>query len=385
MGRRRTGAKPYSTYGDKGAAYISCTIAKARVRESLGIPWADDRRSQAGIEAAAAKRYASLVEGRVIDEHDDRIRTSDSLPTLLSSWLGDSRELYPSTIGLLRIHAVHFSTFFRNIRDIMGDTAPQRYGQHRIKSVMRTTVRKELSSLFNFYGWCMTHDKIRSLPRRADLAPGLRGVRVGKQRAKPLHLTPDEALSILDALPEWAAKGGRGKNPGEVAGAFRVRDFFSLLWETGLRPGTISKLEVPQHWKPGRGELFISADIDKARYERAVPLTKAALAILARCAPKAGPVFGAHAYGAIAKRAAVAVLGPERAKLFAPYDLRHARATFLLAASQDMLGVGYMLGHKQTTTTNRYLHAAKDHADRTVELAELGSQLAADKKKTPAG
>jgi site-specific recombinase XerC len=44
----------------------------------------------------------------------------------------------------------------------------------------------------------------------------------------------------------------------------------------------------------------------------------------------------------------------------APYDLRHAKGTHGLEASGGNLnGVAYLLGHKQVTTTNRYVHASQ--------------------------
>jgi len=75
-----------------------------------------------------------------------------------------------------------------------------------------------------------------------------------------------------------------------------VRARCELLYETGLRPTTVDALSVPEHWEPGAKVLTITAAIDKEGYSREVPLTTRAMAILRRCAPDQGVVFGRHRY-----------------------------------------------------------------------------------------
>jgi len=41
------------------------------------------------------------------------------------------------------------------------------------------------------------------------------------------------------------------------------------------------------------------------------------------------------------------VLTPERGKRFAPYDLRHVRATHLLEETFNVAGVEHLLGHAE--------------------------------------
>jgi integrase len=71
-----------------------------------------------------------------------------------------------------------------------------------------------------------------------------------------------------------------------------VRPLFTVLWETGLRESTILRLRTPEHYKRGARRLFISEDIDKARYKRSLPLTDAARKALDRVCPrKPGVLF----------------------------------------------------------------------------------------------
>ena len=66
-----------------------------------------------------------------------------------------------------------------------------------------------------------------------------------------------------------------------------------------------------------------------------------------RVCPETCRIFGAHNW---TKQFAKAAAKAEMAKGFAPYDLRHGRAAHLLSTTgDDILGVGYALGHKRPT------------------------------------
>lgn len=369
--------KPFTVYSYRGVAYINAHVGATRVRESLGVPY-DPKQASAGerraVETAASKRYADLISGRVLAPKGARITTLNTLEELLALWIEDAKQTYPRTQKLVVIMARHFETFANTgdekdkrtpLERLMEDTSPRAYAISRIRSILRMTVNKEISWLFRFYEWCKAEKHIASLPDRPDLPKGLTGVRSGTQRSEPVQITHEEALMIIELTPEWAAKGGR--NHGEHSkGAFRVRDALRLSYETGLRPSTLQKISVPEHYTHGSPTLKVTADIDKSSNERRVPLTEAAREILDRCAPAKGLIFGAHDFRDHIKAAALQVLSPEKAEDFARYDLRHGRARSLLAASSNLLGVAHMLGHKRLTTTNRYLKTREEDASEVV-------------------
>lgn len=126
---------------------------------------------------------------------------------------------------------------------------------------------------------------------------------------------------------------------------------------------TLHGLRAPDHWRPGRTDLTIPAALDKSRWERVVPLSARAIAALTHAAPVEGLIFGEHDYRGWLRRAALAAgLPHERASRVVPYDLRHARATSLLAAGASLPGVQHLLGHRLASTTDRYTHPGPDHA-----------------------
>lgn len=293
-------------------------------------------------------------------------------------WLVDCEKLYPRSYALKEVHGRTFLKFTASVAKLMADEGPLQFALTRLKSILRTTVRKEVTSLFGFYEWCKAEEYITSIPPRPKLPKGMKGHRAGTQRAKPVPITHAEALALIEALPEWAAKGGRTKDRQKVSNAFRVRDVFRFAYETGLRPGTLNRMRVPHHWKRGQRVLNITEDIDKVSYAREVPLSARAVEILERCAPEFGLIFGKHDYRTHLKAAARAIFSDEaKARDFAAYDFRHGRITHVVTSSQDLLGTAYLAGHRQVTTTNRYLHASQAQAEKALEAVEkLGTDWA---------
>lgn len=395
MGRRATGSRPWNIFNGRGVAFISTTVGGQRIRESLGVPFplSGSGKHARIAEAAAEARYRQLIEGRVLaGPQGSRILTAHTLDELLGMWLADVLSLYPSSWKMFQIHSRHLVAFADTpvnpsdrrtpLQRLTDDGAPEAYGVWRLHSVLRTTARKELSTLSGFLAWAKSKRYLASLPERTKLPSGMKGKRIGSQRAKSVFVTHAQALAIIELLPEWAARGSRPSDEkSKVKGAYRVRDTMRFAYETGLRPATLARLSVPTHWSPGRATLTITDDADKSRYGREVPLSKVAAAILERVAPDAGLIFGKHDYRHHYKSAAAKVLPPELADDFAPYDLRHGRARLLLAASGDILGTGFLLGHRQATTTNHYLRGSLAAGQAAVNAAEgFGSNSAANEE-----
>ncbi len=260
----------------------------------------------------------------------------------------------------MRAHLVpYFKTLDRVTPGRIGD-----YQRDRLRLVTRATVRKERNTLATFLVWCREQE-IADV-QMPTLAKGI-GTRATTRKAKAIDITPGQALAFLWALPVLS----RGKI--RQSHRFPVRARYVVAWETGLRPSTLDKLSIPEHWAPGSSELVIEDAIDKARFGRTVPLTELARLALESAAPANGLVFGRRCYRMYVSEAASAAQLPAG---FSPYDMRHGRALQLTEASGNLPGVAFLLGHRKLTTTSLYLRGTRRAADAALAAAVLSGAAA---------
>lgn len=322
-------------------------------------------------QEAAARAYASVISGQRRPVRRTPGKLLD-LADMLDLWIESKRPgLDPETVPILENYARRYVDFFASV-DKITEASGEAYGMARLGQVLRTTVNRELSYLREFLRWAKRHGAIGAIPHIPRLPPKAQGVRSGKQRAKAVHITPEQAAQILALLPELSKTIDGRKWP--------LRDRFDFMWETALRPETLSRISVPDHWRPGSRVLELTNEDDKARWGREVDLTDKAVSILERIAPARGPIFGRHKYYKAIKKAATAVLGPVKGKSFAPYDFRHGRAKSVLDAGGPIRGVSYMLGHKLVSTTDKYL-APEQSAGREALRAAGGFRTISGPKK----
>ncbi len=337
MGRPSEGWK---VHWKRGWAYVHFTWSKYEYR--LALRTRDRREAQ----EAAAREYAEVVSGRRRPLQRAPWRLLD-LAELLDSWLESKRtSVDASFFPTLEIYARLFVERFGSL-DRITEASASTFGLTRLGEGLRTTVLRELSYLRQFLAWCELHGVLPVAPRVPKLPPKAKGVRTGPQRARSVHISEVEAKAILALLPEESKTIAGRKWP--------LRSRFAFMWETALRPETISRLSVPDNWRPGMTHVVLTDEDDKARFGRDVDLTPEAVSILNSVAPDRGIIFGHHVFYKALKRAARAVLGALRGNGFAPYDFRHGRAKERLDAGALIRGVSYMLGHKRVSTTDKYL------------------------------
>lgn len=297
-------------------------------------------------QEASAREYAKVVTAAVRPVRRQPGKLLD-LADLFDMWIESKRSsLDPSTVPTLDIYARRFVDFFGTLGGI-DKASGSTYGLARLGQALRTTVLRELAYLRQFLDWCELHGALESVPVIPKLPPKARGTRTGRQRAKPVHISAEQAAAILALLPE------ESKTIGDRTWPIRAR--FAFMWETMLRPESISRIRTPEHWRPGSMQLELEDEDDKARWGRVLDLTPTAARLLAEVAPQHGLIFGDHNYAKVLKQAATAVLGPRLGKMFAPYDFRHGGAKDALDAGAAIRGVAYNLGHKRVSTTDKYL------------------------------
>ncbi len=337
MGRAPQG---WSVHWKRGWAYAHFTWNGVLYRPALRTR--DKREAQ----EAAAREYAKVISGerRPVKRQPGRLF---DLADLLDQWLESKRtsidvKFFPQLESYARLYIQTFGSL-GNIDEASGST----FGLTRLGQALRTTVLRELAYLRQFLDWCVLHGALADAPKIPKLPPKARGVRTGPQRAKSIHINHEQAAEILALLPlESKTIAGR---------KWPVRARFEFMWQTMLRPETLARLRVPEHWRPGAKQVDLEDEDDKARWGRTIDLTPEAIRILTRIAPKAGLIFGDHNFSKAIKRAAIAILGPRLGQQFAPYDFRHGGAKDTLDAGAGIRGLAYNLGHKRLSTTDRYL------------------------------
>lgn len=320
-------------------------------------------------DPTVAQERAALIYAEVVSGRWDRNlvvgRPGQAFDEIIAEWLFaikakpgapvGSGSCKPKTWDLYKIHGTHLARFFKTIDRVTGT---EDYYKARLTEVVRETCKKEITTLRRIMKWAKKQKYISAVPE-LDYPPKSSAGTPDKKRKhkrKPVPLDRDEALAIIAELPATSKRARRGN----VKHA--VRDFYVVLWETGLRPTTVEQIATPTHYRRGIGELKIDEVIDKVYYQRDLDLTPAARHALDRWAKdEGGPVFGVHdlrvpfraACKAAAKKGKLAEWKSEEAT---QYDFRHGRTTDLLDSGASMVGVAYLVGHKHITTTNRYTH-----------------------------
>ena len=375
MGRRSDGFR-IRWKGEPPVAYVRFSHAGRRFELATG------ERDPVRAQRKSARIYADVIAGKLPrSARSGVVKSEQPFDVLAAEWLAEFEATHPDSESG-KIWKGYVKLWLAFFGDRIEDITPRAIAQFtasRLAVVLRESVRKERSALRVFFAWLVDHEKLaeEDVPAFPKLKKTLPGKRATKRKTKPVDLTPDEVRAFIAALPEWSKRGDRRKSvpKGEKLPKVAVRGYFEILWETGLRPRTVQRLDGGVHFVVGAKRLRITDDIDKIRFGRELLLSERARAVLDKYCPPDGPIFGKHDLRAYIEPAARAAgLDPSKVALLSSYDLRHARGTYLVNEGGSLLGAAFNLGHKQPTTTNRYLRVNEREGDRTMELAEKGEQ-----------
>ncbi len=322
---------------------------------------------------AAARIYAAFVSGREEVAGPRPKASAEPLDVLLAHWLTDlESSLDETTVDQYAMYARRFIPFFRRLERITKSTAAD-YSRARLREVRRKTLLKELSALRGFLAWCVEKNLLPEGPLIESPSRKSVGQPDPKGRFKRGHvdLCEAEVEAILAALPRQSRRG------------LVARAFFRVLWETGLRPGTVAALRAPDDYRKGSSVLVVRDEADKNRFGRQLPLTDKAREALDQVCPDIGLLFGAHRLRETLRAAAHRAQLPDgKAERITSYDFRHARLTFMASATPDLVGIAYLAGHRRVSTTALYVHGNEKAAAEV--LASLSApSLPRGRSETP--
>jgi site-specific recombinase XerC len=359
----------FHLYTDRrtGVHFVRFTHAGRRYNLSTGE--ADPRAAK----VEAAQLYSETVSGRR-RAHARGVSTTLGLPELLSEWVAamDGEASDGQVAEWERVAFTHLEPFFGSASRFTTESFRD-YARARLRQVQRSTVKKELSALRRFLRWAHEAGHLPELLEVPSPPRGALGVEHegGKRRQVRVELTPELAREIIAHLPERAPRSG-----------WPVRAFYAVMWETSLRRSTLQKLEAPKHYRKGAKELLVTRDIDKARFERTLPLSKAARRALDAVCPAKGPIFGAADVRHLLQAAGVAAgLPADQARHLSNHDFRHGRLTEWGGRTTDLTAMAYLAGHTRVSTTAIYVHAHRRAAAALVEGGDSGRHSGRGRRK----
>ena len=231
-------------------------------------------RAAAGVEAA--RIYAAVVEGRLVERPASgraarRVASGDLL-THCADWLDACRATHgPTTLAVWEVYVLGWCRRWTALRDL-SPAALGTWMRDRLERVSASSVRKEASALRTLSAWLLEQGRVSAPLPVPDVPARAVGTRASTRKPRCQTLSPSQVEALLAACPEWVQRPGHEPRP--------ARLLLTLLWETGLRPVTLHRLVYGQHWRRGWAHLALTADLDKTRWARDVPLSPRAVATL---------------------------------------------------------------------------------------------------------
>jgi site-specific recombinase XerD len=198
-------------------------------------------------------------------------------------------------------------------------------------------------------------------------------------RKLPVALAPDQVSRLLD----------EPKSDTEIG--LRDRALLALLYGTGIRASECATLRSGQ---VDLVQLTITVR-GKGGHERAIPLNPQLAEVLRTYAHVRGPALPTAPFfrsrfgrplsrGAIYER--VRTWG-QRSRIgipLSPHRMRHTFATHLVRAGVGLVTIRDLLGHRQITSTQIYLHVTADDLRAAAARHPIGSLLATVEHLLPA-
>ena len=259
------------------------------------------------------------------------------------------RNYSPRTIEIYVAHVARFAKHFGRSPELLGPDEMRAFQLQLLeKKVSWSQFNQTVCALRFFYGKTLG---------RSELVPMLA---FGKRPKKlACVLSPQEVAQLLDAA-----------RPG------RERVLFQTAYACGLRLMEVLSLQVKDI---DSARMLVHVRQGKGNKDRLVPLSLKLLTELRdywrshrpaqwlfSTKDQQGPVHP----GTVQRQLRRAVLKAGLRKPATMHTLRHSYATHMLEAGVDVMTLQKILGHRQLSTTARYLHLRGDQLQRLPSLLD---------------
>ncbi|MBV9950459.1 MAG: tyrosine-type recombinase/integrase [Acidimicrobiia bacterium] len=290
-----------------------------------------------------------------------------SVAWYVEDFCGSLTAAAPATVNAYRTDIEGFVTWAERL-GLEGPDGVERLTLRRwvaylsTRNYARRSVARKATSLRRYFGWLARTGRIP-----ADPSLGLQ-VKGGGGRL-PEVLGQHHLEAMLD--PDRATGPSGGRDPREVALAWRDLAVIELLYGSGLRVGELCSLRADD------------VDLDRSRATvmgkgskaRVVPLSGPAVSALGswlRSAPDAGPspkggfLFPNRRGNPLTPRDVRRIIDTRAPVPTHPHALRHTFATHLLDGGADLRAVQELLGHADLGTTQIYTHVSRERLRQVV-------------------
>jgi len=229
-----------------------------------------------------------------------------------------------------------------------------------------SAVNRHLVILRSFYRAIVAMGHLAPAQNPLAAFPSIKAV----PKKLPITLAPEEVQRLLAAPPTDTIMG------------LRDRAIMALLYGTGIRASECATLR--------QGQLDLDAltitVTGKGRHQRTIPLNdQVAAALRVYCQARgpalpAAPVFRSRrgrtmSRGGIYDRVHYWGKHARLGKVLSPHRLRHTFATHLVRAGVNLVTIRDLLGHRQITSTQIYLHVTAYDMRAAAERHPIGRLL----------
>lgn len=292
---------------------------------------------------------------------DIEFHISDYLKTLRS------RQYSPASIRSYSIDLARFQTYLKN-RNVALDGVDKSLirtylGQIRASNYKNASLLRKHASLRSFFKHLFSTGKLTANP-----CEGLSSPR--KEQKLPSFLTPEEFENLVQEMCH-------ARN---VVAAARNRAWLELVYSSGIRVAEAAAMNIEDidFWN---GTIRV---IGKGNKERVVPVGKTSLAAIrdylkrreitvGERSQEARPLFlNLKAGTRLSVRAMHMIIEQAARKAgisrpVSPHVIRHTFATHMLNSGCDMRSIQEILGHKNLSTTQIYVHVTTDRLRKSYE------------------
>ena len=284
-----------------------------------------------------------------------------------------ARGLRPKTIAAYKASLEQYYEYMRfQIKDVPPDAVKARdilgYIQHlrEVRGNGDSAINRAVTILKVFYRAMVAMDYMA--PRDNPMA-GFPKVKATPKKL-PVFLTEDEVGKLLKRPPKDTVIG------------VRDRTILALLYGTGIRVSECATLT--------EGAVDLSAKtitvIGKGGHERSVPLNEHVCKLLEVYRIQRGAVIRHSAFfrcrngkpmqrRTIYERVRTWGVRTHLSKPISPHKLRHTFATHLMQLGVGLVTLRDLLGHRQITSTQVYLHVTAKDLQRAAEKHPIGNLL----------